>query len=222
MKVLVVEDEKSLNNIIVKRLKVEKYSVDAAYDGVEALEYLQAAAYDLVLVDIMLPKLDGLSLVKKMRQDGNTTSVIFLTAKDTVDDRVKGLDIGGDDYLVKPFEFSELLARMRSIVRRQGQKATNQLLIADLSLDLKTHAVVRGGRDIRLTAKEFAILAYLLQNAGAVLSREQIQEHTWDFSYEGASNMIDVYINALRKKIDKDYPVKLLQTVRGVGYVIKA
>lgn len=221
MKILVVEDEPALNKIIAKRLKVENYAVDCAMNGQEALEYLDVTEYDAAIVDIMMPKLDGLSLVKKLRAEHNLLPVLFLTAKDTTQDKVAGLDCGGDDYLVKPFEFEELLARLRALLRRQHAAGNNELTLGDLVVDTKCHTAKRGGRELDLTAKEFKILEYLLQNAGTVLTRQQIQDHVWDFSYEGASNMIDVYINSLRKKLDKDFPEKLVHTVRGVGYVLK-
>lgn len=222
MKILVAEDEPSLNNIITKRLKNENYSVDSALDGQAAWEYLQVADYDAAVVDIMMPKLDGLTLVKRLRQSGRRVPVLFLTAKDTTEDKVAGLDSGGDDYLVKPFEFAELLARIRALLRRHYDSVTNILQLGDLQMDCKGHTVTRGGRDIELTGKEYALLEYLLQNAGQVLTRQQILEHVWDFSYDGASNMIDVYINTLRKKIDREHPVKLLHTLRGLGYALKA
>ena len=221
MKILIVEDEPALNKIIAKRLKVENYAVDSAFNGQEALEYLAVTEYDGAIVDIMMPKLDGLSLVKKLRAENNLLPVLFLTARDTTRDKVAGLDSGGDDYLVKPFEFDELLARLRALLRRQHAAGSNELRLADLVVDTKKHSASRGGQDLNLTAKEFEILEYLLQNAGAVLTRQQIQDHVWDFSYEGASNMIDVYINSLRKKLDKDFTEKLVHTIRGVGYVLK-
>ncbi len=221
MKILVVEDEPSLNKIIAKRLKVEKYAVDSAFDGQEALDYIAATEYDAAIVDIMMPKLDGLSLVKKLRAKNNLLPVLFLTAKDTTEDKVAGLDSGGDDYLVKPFEFEELLARVRVLLRRKQDVGNNELRLADLILDTKKHTAFRGKQDLSLTAKEFEILEYLLRNTGSVLSRQQIQDHVWDFSYEGASNMIDVYINSLRKKLDNTSSAKLIHTIRGVGYVLK-
>ena len=221
MKVLIVEDEKNLNKIIAKRLKIEGYSTDSAFDGLEALECLSIAEYDAILLDIMIPELDGLALLQRLRASGNKTPVLFLTAKDTIADKVAGLDSGADDYLVKPFEFEELLARLRVMLRRNHSSASNTLTLGDLSLNLKTHAVTRGDSTIILTAKEYEILEYMLQNAGCVLSRQQIQEHVWDFSYEGSSNMIDVYINTLRKKIDREHAQKLLHTIRGAGYVLK-
>lgn len=221
MKLLIVEDEKNLNKIIAKRLKIEGYSTDSAFDGIEALECLSITEYDAILLDIMLPRLDGLSVLQRLRSAGNRTPVLFLTAKDTIVDKVTGLDSGADDYLVKPFEFDELLARLRVMLRRDHSSASNILALGDLRLDLKTHEVTRSACTISLTAKEYEILEYMLQNAGCVLSRQQIQEHVWDFSYEGSSNMIDVYINTLRKKIDKEYDNKLLHTIRGAGYVLK-
>ena len=221
MKLLVVEDEPALNKIIAKRLKVENYAVDSALDGEEALEYLAVTEYDGAIVDIMMPRLDGLTLVKKLRAKNNLLPVLFLTAKDTLQDKVSGLDCGGDDYLVKPFEFEELLARLRALLRRGHAAGSNELKLADLALDTKGHRASRGGRELNLTAREFEILEYLLQNAGSVLSRQQIQDHVWDFSYDGASNMIDVYINSLRKKLDKEAPQPLIHTIRGVGYVLK-
>ena len=221
MKLLVVEDEPALNKIIAKRLKVENYAIDSALDGEEALEYLAVTEYDGAIVDIMMPRLDGLTLVKKLRAKNNLLPVLFLTAKDTLQDKVAGLDCGGDDYLVKPFEFEELLARLRALLRRGHAAGSNELKLADLALDTKGHRASRGGRELNLTAREFEILEYLLQNAGSVLSRQQIQDHVWDFSYDGASNMIDVYINSLRKKLDKEAPQPLIHTIRGVGYVLK-
>ncbi len=221
MKILIVEDEKNLNKIIAKRLKIANYSTDSALDGQEALNCLSMTEYDAILLDIMLPKLDGFTLLKKLRQNGNTTPVLFLTARDSIADKIKGLDSGADDYLVKPFEFEELLARLRVMLRRRHSSATNLLEFKDLCLNLKTHHVQRAGSEILLTAKEYEILEYFLQNPGRVLSRQQIQSHVWDFSYEGSSNMIDVYINALRKKIDRKFSPKLLHTIRGTGYVLK-
>jgi two-component system copper resistance phosphate regulon response regulator CusR len=223
VKILVVEDEPSLNQIIAKRLKIEGYSVDCAENGKEALSYVAAAEYDLLVVDIMMPEMDGLTLVKSLRRQGNKVPVLFLTARDSTEDKVIGLDSGGDDYLVKPFEFSELLARIRALLRRSAAVGTvsDELRIADLTLSGSSHEVRRGGKEIALTPKEFSILEYLLRNQGIVLSRDKILEHAWDFSYEGASNMVDVYIKTLRKKIDNDFEPKLLHTVRGAGYVLK-
>ena len=221
MRVLVVEDERDLNRIITKKLKVEGYSVDACFDGEEALSYIEMTNYDVIIMDIMMPLKNGYEVLTQMRQKGNTTPVLFLTAKDALEDRVYGLDIGADDYLVKPFHFEELMARLRVVIRRQYGGITNQLQVADLTLNLETHVVKRGEQVIELSAKEFAILEYMMQNAGIVLSRERLEEHIWNYEYQGASNMIDVYIRYLRIKIDKAYENKLIHTVRGVGYVLR-
>ena len=223
MKILVVEDEPTLNKIIAKRLKIETYSVDCAFNGKEALDYLDAAEYDLLIVDIMMPEMDGLTLVKILRRRGSKVPVLFLTARDTTEDKVNGLNSGGDDYLVKPFEFSELLARIRALLRRSssGGMISDEMTFEDLTLSSSARTVFRSGKEIFLTPKEFAILEYLLRNQGIVLSRDKILEHAWDFSYEGASNMVDVYMKTLRRKIDKDFEPKLLHTVRGAGYVLK-
>ena len=223
MKLLVAEDEPALNQIIVKRLKIEGYSVDSAQNGAEALEYTEATEYDLLLVDIMMPEMDGLTLVKILRRRGSKVPVLFLTARDTTEDKVNGLNSGGDDYLVKPFEFSELLARIRALLRRSssGGMISDEMTFEDLTLSSSARTVFRSGKEIFLTPKEFAILEYLLRNQGIVLSRDKILEHAWDFSYEGASNMVDVYMKTLRRKIDKDFEPKLPHTVRGAGYVLK-
>ena len=221
MRVLVVEDEKDLNHIIVKKLKIEGYSVDSCFDGEEALEYIAMTSYDVIIMDIMMPRKNGYEVLAQMRSNGNVTPVLFLTAKDALEDRVKGLDLGADDYLVKPFHFEELMARLRVMVRRSHGSVSNQLQVADLTLESDTHVVKRYGDVIELSAKEFAILEYMMQNAGTVLSRKRLEEHIWDYEYQGASNMIDVYIRYLRIKIDKEYEPKLIHTVRGVGYVLK-
>lgn len=221
MRVLVVEDEKYMNRIISKKLKVEGYSVDSCYDGEEALNYIKSTSYDIIIMDIMMPQKNGYEVLKKIRYEGNSVPVLFLTAKDALEDRVKGLDLGADDYLVKPFHFEELMARIRVMIRRSHGKVSNQLQIADLILDVNAHTVKRNNNFIELSAKEFAILEYMMQNSGIVLSREKLETHIWNYDYQGASNMIDVYIRYLRIKIDKDYENKLIHTVRGVGYMIK-
>lgn len=221
MRALIVEDEKSLNRIISKKLKVEGYSVDSCYDGEEAVNYIKSASYDIIIMDIMMPLKNGYEVLSEIRQEGNTTPVLFLTAKDALEDRVKGLDLGADDYLVKPFHFEELMARIRVMIRRKHGQVSNQLQIADLVLDITAHTVNRNNNFIELSAKEFAILEYMTQNAGIVLSREKLETHIWNFDYQGASNMIDVYIRYLRIKIDRDYEPKLIHTVRGVGYMLK-
>lgn len=221
MRVLVVEDEKDLNRIICKKLKIEGYSVDYCYNGEEALNYINGTNYDIIIMDIMMPKKNGYEVLKNMRENNNNIPVLFLTAKDTIEDRVIGLDLGADDYLIKPFHFDELMARIRVLIRRKHGNIINELRVADLVLNINTHIVKRGEKEIELSSKEFSILEYMMQNVGIVLSREKLEEHIWNYDYQGASNMIDVYIRYLRVKIDKDFKVKLIHTVRGVGYVLK-
>ncbi len=221
MKVLVVEDEKDLNRVIVKKLKVEGYSVDFCHDGEEAMDYIRIADYDIIILDILMPRKNGYEVLSHLRGGKKKTPVLFLTAKDAPDDRIKGLDLGADDYLVKPFHFGELLARIRAMIRRNYDTVSNQLQIADLILNADSHVVMRADKIIGLSAKEFSMLEYFMRNEGVVLSRQQLEEHLWDFEYQGASNMIDVYIRRLRLKIDKDAKPKLLHTVRGVGYVMR-
>lgn len=221
MRILVIEDEKDLNNVICKKLKIEGYSVDSCYDGEDGLFYATTTNYDIILLDIMLPKLNGYNLLKKLRDSKISTPVLFLTAKDSIDDRVKGLDLGADDYLVKPFHFDELMARIRVITRRSYGFSTNELSLSNLSINCDTRCVKRDNTEIELSTKEFAILEYLMKNKGIVVSREKIEEHIWNYDYQGSSNMIDVYISYLRLKIDKEYSPKLIHTVRGIGYVMK-
>ena len=221
MRILIAEDDRDLNKVIEKKLSAEGYAVDACYDGETALEYLDAAEYDAVVLDIMMPKMDGLQVVRKMRQQNNMTPVIFLTARDTVADKVKGLDMGANDYLVKPFSFDELMARLRAMTRVSVQNPTNLYEIADLTLDTQSHRVSRAGQEIKLTAREFALLEYLLRNKGKVLSRQKIEDNVWNFDYEGGTNVVDVYITYLRKKIDEGFSSRLIHTVRGVGYMMK-
>lgn len=221
MRVLVVEDEQDLNRVICKKLKVEGYSVDSCYDGEEALLYIDGANYDIILMDIMMPKLNGYKVLEKMRREGDLTPILFLTAKDSIEDRVKGLDLGADDYIVKPFHFDELMARIRVLIRRKHGGVKNELKVADLVVDCATRVVKRGDKEIELSAKEFAILEYMMQNEGVVLSREKLEEHIWNYDYQGASNMVDVYIRYLRVKLDNGFEPKLIHTVRGVGYVLK-
>lgn len=221
MRVLVAEDEKELNRLITRRLKDEHYAVDSVYDGTSALDYLNSADYDIAVLDIMMPGLDGISVVKQYRQAGGTAPVLFLTARDSVSDRVTGLDSGADDYLVKPFSFQELLARLRALVRRKNENRKNILELADLCVDLYSRKVTRGGKEIDLSSKEFSILEYLMMNEGRVLERESIRTHVWSWDYYGESNVVDVYIRFLRKKIDDGFEKKLIHTVRGAGYMIK-
>lgn len=221
MRILVVEDEPDLNQVIVKKIKAEHYTVDSCFNGIEALDYIRCAQYDAILLDIMLPEMDGLEVLKRLRAENNKTPVLLLTARDSTMDRVKGLDGGADDYLVKPFAFEELLARIRVMIRRATGHVSNSFTVADLTVDCDTRQVTRGETTIDLSSKEFAVLEYLIRNAGIVLSRERIEQHIWNYDYEGASNVIDVYIRYLRKKIDEGHSPKLIHTVRGAGYVLK-
>lgn len=221
MRILVAEDERDMNRIICRKLKAEGYGVDSCFDGGETLDYINMTSYDLILLDIMMPVKNGYEVLKEIRKNGNKTPVLFLTAKDAVEDKVNGLNLGVDDYIVKPFHFEELMARIRAVIRRNYGETTNILKIADLTLNTASHSVQRGGKDIELSAKEFAILEYMMQNKGIVLTREKLEEHIWNYDYQGASNMIDVYIRYIRLKVDKDFETKLIHTVRGVGYVLK-
>lgn len=221
MRILVVEDERDLNSIIVKRLNKAGYSVDSCYDGEEALDYMRLGEYDVILLDIMLPKMNGLDVVRTLRKKRDKTPVLLLTAKDAIEDRVIGLDSGADDYLVKPFAFEELLARVRVLTRRSIEEVTNVFTVANLSVDCDTRTVKRGETVIPLSSKEFSVLEYMIRNQGIVLSRAKIEQHIWNFDYEGGSNVIDVYIRYLRKKIDQDFEPKLIHTIRGAGYVLR-
>lgn len=221
MRILVVEDQRDLNKIITKRLSAEGYTVDSCFDGEEALDFISMAEYDGVIMDIMMPKKDGLSVLRQMRAEGRDNPVLFLTAKDTVQDKVAGLDLGANDYLVKPFAFDELIARIRVMTRKTSGHASNIFTTADLVLDTASHTVTRAGKNISLSAKEFALLEYLLRNKGKVMTRIMIENNLWNFDYCGGSNAVDVYIRYLRKKIDDDFEPKLIHTVRGSGYVLK-
>ena len=221
MRILIAEDEKDLNDLLKKRLENQKYTVDACRDGQEALDYLAVTEYDAIVLDIMMPKVNGLQVLQQIRRQKKSTPVLLLTAKDSIEDRVTGLDLGADDYLVKPFAFEELLARIRVMLRRSAEHTTDELVLGDLTVDLKSHMVSRAGHSIELSGKEYAMLEYLMRNQGRVLSREQIEQHVWSFDYEGGSNMVDVYIRYLRKKIDEGFSQKLIHTVRGAGYVMR-
>ncbi len=221
MRILLAEDERDLNRIITERLKKEHYSVDSCFDGEEALDYLAAAPYDAVILDIMMPKLDGLSVLKKMRDKNEHTPVLLLTAKDSIEDRVTGLDAGANDYLVKPFAFEELLARIRVLVRGTANVQKTCYEVGGLKVQMDTHRVFRDGKEITLSGKEFALLRYMIQNEGVVLSRKKLEQHLWNYDYMGSSNVIDVYIRYLRKKIDVGFEPKLIHTVRGAGYVLR-
>lgn len=221
MRILVVEDERDLNRVISKRLESEGYSVDRCSDGEEALDFIDVGEFDAIIMDIMMPRINGIEVLKQMRSRNNTTPVLLLTARDGIGDRVNGLDAGADDYLIKPFAFEELLARIRVMTRKASGNSTNVFSAADLTMDLNSHTVVRGDVNINLSAKEFEILEYLLRNKGIVLSREKIENHVWDFDYSGGTNVVDVYIRYLRKKIDDNFEPKLIHTVRGCGYVLR-
>lgn len=222
MRILVVEDERRITAFIKRGLEEEHYAVDVAYDGEEALDWAAVANYDLIVLDVLLPKKDGIEVCRELRAQGNKVPILMLTARDAIEDRVQGLDSGADDYLVKPFAFQELLARIRALLRRSGEIKTPRLQVGDLVLDTLTHRATRGGQVIELTAREYALLEFLMRHPDQVLSRTQIAEHVWNYDFFTTSNVVDVYIRYLRRKIDKGFEVKLLQTVRGVGYKIEA
>ena len=221
MRILVVEDEKDLNKIITKRLQNEGYSVDSCFDGEQALLFLSVGEFDAVIMDIMIPVLSGIEVLKKMRSKDDTTPVLLLTAKDSIKDKVKGLDIGADDYMIKPFAFDELLARIRVMTRKAVGQTKNIFTVGELKVDTNSRTVTRSDKEIPLSAKEYEILEYMVRNKGTILSREKIENHVWNFDYSGGTNVIDVYIRYLRKKIDDGYDTKLIHTVRGMGYVIR-
>lgn len=221
MRILVVEDERDLNRILTKTLTAEGCSVDACFDGLEALDYLSVASYDVIVLDRMMPRMDGMELLSRLRSQGDETPVIFLTAKDAVSERVRGLDAGADDYLVKPFSFEELMARIRVVTRKHSGSTTNLFTVGDLTVDTGAHTVRRGEKNINLSTKEFALLEYMIRNKGVVLSRESIENNLWNYDYSGGSNVVDVYISYLRRKIDSGWPRKLIHTVWGVGWVLR-
>ena len=221
MRILVVEDERDLNRILTKTLTAEGCSVDACFDGLEALDYLSGASYDVIVLDRMMPRMDGMELLSRLREQGDETPVIFLTAKDAVSERVRGLDAGADDYLVKPFSFEELMARIRVVTRKHSGSTTNLFTVGDLTVDTGAHTVRRGEKNINLSTKEFALLEYMIRNKGVVLSRESIENNLWNYDYSGGSNVVDVYISYLRRKIDSGWPRKLIHTVWGVGWVLR-
>lgn len=221
MRILLAEDEADLNKIITRKLTSDGYCVDSCYNGSEAIDFLETADYDVVILDIMMPEVDGFGVLHHMRNTGNSVPVLFLTAKDSIADRVKGLDSGADDYLTKPFSFEELAARIRVMTRKRFDIAANMLEVGDLTLDTVSHTVKRGEKEITLSTKEYNLLEYLMLNRGIVLSREKIEDHIWNFEYEGGTNVVDVYISYLRKKIDGNCQDKLIHTVRGYGYMIE-
>lgn len=221
MRILIVEDEKALANNLRRGLSEEGYSVDVAYDGEEGGFMAETEPYDLIILDIMLPKKDGIAVLKNLRKEGIKTPVLMLTAKDAVSDKIRGLDSGADDYITKPFDFDELLARVRSLLRRKGEVKSAVITIADLVIDTAGHQVKRGGKEIPLSAREYALLEYLAYNKEKVVSRTDISEHIYDYDFDLDSNIIDVYINFLRNKIDKGFDKKLIHTIRGAGYILK-
>jgi len=222
MKILVVEDEKKVAAFIKKGLEEDRYIVEVAFDGDKGGELASQGSFDLIILDILMPKKDGLTVLKELRAQHIATPVLMITAKGSVDDKVKGLDTGADDYLVKPFAIAELLARVRSLLRRGGTEKSTALTVADLSLDLVSHKAMRGKNLIELTGKEYTLLEYFMRNTNKVLSRTIISEHIWNYNFDTGTNIIDVYINHLRNKIDGDFDKKLIHTVRGVGYMMKA
>jgi heavy metal response regulator len=221
MKILVVEDEKKVAKFLQQGLEEEHYSVDVVSDGEAALWRVSSGTYDLILLDILLPQKDGITVLREMRAAGIHIPVLMLTAKSAIEDKVEGLDSGADDYLTKPFSFAELLARIRSIFRRGGAEKTATLTVADLKLDMVAHTAARADKVIELTKREYALLEYFMKNANRVLTRTLISEHIWNYNFDTGTNVIDVYINHLRSKIDDGFEKKLLHTVRGVGYILK-
>lgn len=222
MRLLVIEDEKKVARFIKKGLEEEGYAVDLAFDGEEGLAMVLDLVHDLIILDIGLPKIDGLQVLKKLRERKVPTPVLLLTVRATIEDKVLGLDSGADDYLTKPFAFQELLARIRALLRRKAEAGSPLLQVEELVLDPARHLVTRGGERIDLTSKEFALLEYFMRNAGRVLSRAMISEHVWDYDFDTETNVIDVYVNYLRRKIDSGREKKLIHTVRGSGYVFKS
>ena len=222
MRILVVEDEKKTAAFLAKGLREAGFAVDLALDGEVGLKHARATKFDLLLVDVMLPRKDGWEMVAELRRDGVRTPILFLTARDSVRDRVKGLELGADDYLVKPFAFSELLARIRSVLRRAPQRQAEHISIADLDMDMRHHKATRSSVALNLTPKEFLLLAHLVRSSGEVVSRTEIAEHVWDIGFRTQTNVVDVVVRRLRAKVDDPFKTKLIHTIRGVGYVLKA
>lgn len=221
MRILVVEDNRRLNNSLKASLIEDGYAVDVAYDGIEGQELAEMTPYDVIILDIMLPGRDGLEVCRQLRRQKINTQILMLTARDTIDDRVAGLDSGADDYLVKPFALEELRARLRALLRRESGDKSGYLQIGDIVLDPAEHFVSRNGRSIDLTSKEFALLEYMMRNPNRLITREMAQSHIWSYDYDGASNVVDVYIRRLRRKVDEPFEIKLIETVRGVGYRLR-
>ncbi len=221
MRLLFAEDQPQLRRSVTKALTAAGYSVDAAADGAQALDDLDGVDYDSIVLDVMMPRVDGLTVLRTLRSRGDDTPVLLLTARDAIDHRVEGLDAGADDYLVKPFAMEELLARLRVLTRRKGSGRTNVFTLADLTVDTAARSAVRAGMPLALSAREYALLEYLIRNKGIILSREQIENNLWNYDYAGGTNVVDVYISYLRKKLDGGHEKKLLHTVRGMGWVLK-
>ncbi|MGO4211736.1 response regulator [Terriglobus sp. 2YAB30_2] len=222
MRILVVEDEQKVSALVQRGLTAERYAVDIASDGIEGFELTEAYPYDLILVDLMLPRLAGGDLLQRIRRKNTSVPVLVLTARDSIDDKVKLFELGADDYLTKPFAFAELLVRVKALLRRGPVNRSSTLHVGDLELDRLTQQVRRAGRRIELTAKEYSLLEYLMQNEGRVLSRNMIIEHVWDQSFDGITNIVDVYVRHLRSKVDDGNPMKMIRTVRGTGYMIRS
>lgn len=221
MRILVCDDEKDLNNIVSKTLRGQGHNVDSVFDGQDAYDYIKLGDYDVVILDIMMPLIDGLTVLRRIREEENHVPVLLLTAKDSIDDKVIGLDSGANDYLTKPFSLDELSARIRVLGRKNTGNSTNIFTVSDLSVDVSSHRVQRGGKEIILTPKEYALLEILIRNKGKIVTRTQIENNLWDIEFDGDPNAVLVYVRYLRRKIDDDYDVKLIHTVRGSGYILK-
>ncbi len=221
IKVLIIEDERKISNFVKRGLIEEGYEVDAVFTGEEALGKIEEKEYNLIILDLMLPDMNGFDICKNIRDKGIQSSILMLTARNSIEDRIKGLDIGADDYLTKPFVIGELISRMRALLRRGPSVVDGNISVGDLSLNTKTHEVFRAGKLVELSQKEFSILEYMMVNEGVVLTRTMIEDHAWDYEFDSFSNVVDVYIRMLRKKIDDGYKNKIIKTVRGVGYKVK-
>jgi two-component system OmpR family response regulator len=221
MRILLVEDEPKMATVVARGLRHEGYAVDVAHDSDAALFQARVYDYDAVVLDVMLPGVDGFEVCRTLREEGHWSPVLMLTARDQVDDRIRGLDVGADDYLVKPFSFGELLARLRALLRRRPHERPAVLCVADVELDPAGHRVSRAGQDVRLTAREFMLLRFLMENPTEVLTRTRLLEHVWDANYDGPSNIVDVYVGYLRKKLEQPFGRPLITTVRGVGYTVE-